>query len=644
MALNGSKRVKMFSIKQSENVILLVILSILAQNGHCYMVGNNPYHRRESLDSKRYQLEWLVDWRSKLITFNVTVQTTGYIGFGLTENGKMTGADIIIGGVNKGRSYFGDFHAIGQETPVRDDSQDWDLLSASENQTHTTLCFSRSFDTCDPHDYRITTDQIAIIWAFGSSDEIKYHSENRGIYHLYLLHPDYSPLIISDPATGVQRALDSNGNIDTSVEVWTINREMGLLPQETLYYCTMHKTPRFSGRNQLIGFNVRLHDNSTMQHVHHFGVTRCHPPRGGSQSAFEMFDRFVNTPGGNCLGLTVGVAGAVGALPIQYCTELNHAWGIGGLAHFHPPHVGFPFESEEYYMLQVHLDNPSLLSNARVNFSVDFFYREDVRQNQGGLLSIRHEIPGLSPSFLIPPYSIDHQIHGICGSDCTRDMIPPKGIYIYGVFLHTHDTGRRIRVRHFRGYQELPFIAADGNFFPTYQPVLNLPQERKILPGDQVIVECVFDSTLANGTVVGGFATSQEMCVAGLLHYERISEFSTCGSEIVSLEDRRYFLTGVENITWSVDRLEFTVNPPHPLAGLSITEVSNNHVNWTIARREELQRYHNYRPHRNRCTREFWARDAIVPPTVNAGVTVNFPYRAKPFVQDRKCGDHVANY
>lgn len=94
-----------------------------------------------------YQLVWIVDWRQKK-TFHVTAETTGYVGFGLSSNGKMTGADIVIGGVDsKGRSYFADYHAVGHQIPVRDPSQDWKLLSARENGTHTMISFSRVFDT-----------------------------------------------------------------------------------------------------------------------------------------------------------------------------------------------------------------------------------------------------------------------------------------------------------------------------------------------------------------------------------------------------------------------------------------------------------------------------------------------------------------
>ncbi len=77
----------------------LLLLSY-PQNGKTYMVGNNPHHRREVLDTEgKYQLEWVVDWPAKRVNFTVTAQTFGAVGFGLCANGKMTGADIVIGSV-----------------------------------------------------------------------------------------------------------------------------------------------------------------------------------------------------------------------------------------------------------------------------------------------------------------------------------------------------------------------------------------------------------------------------------------------------------------------------------------------------------------------------------------------------------------
>lgn len=638
--MNTQVEVKMGSAKVRNKLQLVLVFTLVTILHHVqsYMVGNNPHHLRETLDPEgRFQLEWQVDFKNKHVIFHLTVQTTGYVGFGLNRVGTMTGADLVIGGVNsRGRIYFGDYHGVGEQRPVPDASQDWKLISGNENGTHTMLSFYRAFDTCDLQDYPITDDQIVLLWAIGATDEIIYHQGNRGVFNTYLLTPDHTPQIITEPGTGIQRVLDTNGNIDTSVNVWTVNSEMAVPPQETLYWCTMHRTPRLARRNHVIGFNVRLHNEASRRHLHHLGVTRCRVPRGSSATAASMFDQYVGSAGDNCL--TLGDPTQTSTIPIQYCLEFDGLWGIGGRGHFHPPQVGFPFDGEEYYVLQVHLDNPGLLTTSRLNISVDYFYTENIRPNEGGVISQRHEIPGLPPSFLIPPNSPSHQIRTICGTQCTREMLPPQGITIYAFNLHTHDTGRIIRVRHFRGDRELPYLALDENFYPSYQPVRTLREVRRFLPGDQLVTECVHDTTQANGTVVGGYSTSQEMCVATFLNYQKLTDIIYCDSQITTVADRRNFLAGVENITWSVDRLDFIVDPGHPLAGMTIAEVSNNNVTWTLERREELQRYHLYRPHMNRCPREFWTLGPDAVPQPSPGNLVTYPYNIKPYQRPpRQC-------
>jgi len=64
--------------------------------------------REQILDQNgHYFVHWSIDYENKLVRFNVTCLTTGYVGFGLSTNGGMTGSDIVIGGVHpNGTIYF----------------------------------------------------------------------------------------------------------------------------------------------------------------------------------------------------------------------------------------------------------------------------------------------------------------------------------------------------------------------------------------------------------------------------------------------------------------------------------------------------------------------------------------------------------
>ena len=58
-------------------------------------------------EDKNVNLYWNVKTEEKEIYFTVEAKTTGWIGFGISSGqGKMKGADIVIGWVKDGKTYF----------------------------------------------------------------------------------------------------------------------------------------------------------------------------------------------------------------------------------------------------------------------------------------------------------------------------------------------------------------------------------------------------------------------------------------------------------------------------------------------------------------------------------------------------------
>lgn len=55
-------------------------------------------------------LKWGFDNVEGNIVFELSVNTTGWIGFGLSPNGGMKGADMVIGGYKSSGSYFSVSH------------------------------------------------------------------------------------------------------------------------------------------------------------------------------------------------------------------------------------------------------------------------------------------------------------------------------------------------------------------------------------------------------------------------------------------------------------------------------------------------------------------------------------------------------
>ncbi|XP_067660203.1 DBH-like monooxygenase protein 1 homolog [Haliotis asinina] len=162
------------------------------------------YSRFAQMDvSGNYFLFWRAN--STHIHFETHVKTRGYVGFGISSNGNMYPADVVIGWVKDGKVHFQDRHTIGFYEPITDDSQDWTLIAGFENGFGTVLKFSRALDTCDEkQDFVIKDGTTRVIFSYHPDDPIHetgltYHGHGRrGSKSLLLL--DLNPTVKELPA------------------------------------------------------------------------------------------------------------------------------------------------------------------------------------------------------------------------------------------------------------------------------------------------------------------------------------------------------------------------------------------------------------------------------------------------------------
>ena len=140
--------------------------------------GQFPFSATLAKDSSGlpiYELQWSFDVVQQTITFNVLVNTTGWVGFGLSRDGGMIGSDVVTGWVNSTGVYLQvrmpivipnlysahdvfllsdlqDRFADAQVLPPIDAHQDWLLLSGNEANGWTNLTFTRKWVTGDSRD------------------------------------------------------------------------------------------------------------------------------------------------------------------------------------------------------------------------------------------------------------------------------------------------------------------------------------------------------------------------------------------------------------------------------------------------------------------------------------------------------------
>ena len=96
--------------------------------------------------------------------------------------------------------------------------------------------------------------------------------------------------------------------------------------------------------------------------------------------------------------------------------------------------------------------------------------------------------------------------------------------------MHSHLSGRQIRLRHIRQGQELPIILEDNNYDFNFQASRQPLEGRgNVLPGDELILECEYSTKSRDKPTFGGLSTREEMCLGFILYYPR-SALADCRS------------------------------------------------------------------------------------------------------------------
>lgn len=95
--------------------------------------------------------------------------------------------------------------------------------------------------------------------------------------------------------------------------------------------------------------------------------------------------------------------------------------------------------------------------------------------------------------------------------------------------LHAHLAARKIRFRHIRNGTELPTILEDNHYDFNFQASRQPEHIAHVLPGDELLMDCTYETTNRNKPTFGGLSTREEMCL-GFIHYYPRNEIADCRS------------------------------------------------------------------------------------------------------------------
>ncbi|CAL8312878.1 unnamed protein product [Lota lota] len=462
----------------------------------------------EYLDSSRLVLlRWGFDEVQGNITFTVSIQTTGWIGFGLSPNGNMIGADIVTGGVGTSGIYFKDRHSTGNFLPMEDREQSYDLLSMTEVEGRTSMTFRRAIQTCDEDDFHITAKPIKLIYAYGETDEMKYHSTRRGTKEVNLLK--YMPRV----------TLPDGVYFDFTVD------NIPIPARKTHYHCRVKKMPRLNVTHHVYRIEPVI-DNLDL--VHHMLLYGC--PR----NVTDDYD-------GNCYTGNI----------VDSCFKVTAAWAVGGGAFELPEEAGIPIggnNSNILYRLEIHYNNPTSVAGRQDSSGLRLYYTSKLRKHSVGTLTT-----GVVPAgvYTIPRGATQFHTYGTCNTSLFSELMqgPVPDLQVFAMLLHTHLAGRTIRAGLFRDGKQVDFLAVDKNYDFEMQETVNVGNIKTIKPNDDILVECTYNTTNRNGYTTMGLSTTDEMCLAFLLYYPEIP-VHTCWS----LPN----MSNIENVNQPADQQNIT--------------------------------------------------------------------------------------
>ncbi|XP_059144068.1 DBH-like monooxygenase protein 1 [Physella acuta] len=493
-------------------VVLSIILGHVTEtcslpvNNEYLDAGNLTYH--ETLD-ENYQLYW--NFNSSHIIFKTVVKTNGFIGFGISPNGGMSNADVVIGWVKDGVPHFADRHAQGHVMPAVDTQQDWHLVEAVEVGETTSLVFIRELNTCDPQDLPITNSTTRIIFSYHPSDpagddSIQYHgSHRRGTKSVLLLTP---------PAS----VKDRDPLPDDVISFEFLNHNVSVPARDTYYHCVAWKLPKLTEKHHLIRYEPVIQQGHEKL-LHHMILYYC-------SSGFDdthvgsSYDCYQQPPPA-----------------FTSCEHIFMAWAIGGKAFDYPNHLGHSLGTPQdpgYFRMETHYNNPDLRDDFVDNSGFRFFLTKHLRQFDVGILE-----SGLAVDYtqIIPPYADSFISRGYCQSDCLGQVLADDDIHVFASGLHAHLLGNKVRARHFRKGVELPPLSEDNTYDFNYQEMRLFPQEVTLKNGDHLIVECDYDSRSRQALTTGGLPATSEMCIVFLLYYPRTSLSRCLTSTMYKISD-----------------------------------------------------------------------------------------------------------
>lgn len=456
---------------------------------------------------------WTVDNAAARLRVRLSGQTTGWVGFGIGEqgNGGMAGADLVQAAVGAdGVARVQDGYAKGFEVPTADTAQDWALEAAHQSpEGVTTVELSRLLDTGDPAQDRpfAAAADTRLLFAVGPAD-----ADNFGQYHgpthrefrtvdLFAAPgqsadaPDPVVAMLADPTTGAYSRSYFKPDFAYPAPAGSEQRK----DHETTYsnFCVdIAFGGAVSPADHIVGFRPIIDHRNREGLVHHIAI-KTRPVSCAEDSSSPETGLFTWVP---------------------------------GVDHFMlPDDVGFPMTQVKSFTLDIHYNhvgNPVPADESRLDSSGIEMIFAPARQHAAGMMTVGDPWVQTEPVELPGHFSeFEYECPGSWTATAWlgQQSQVPTGLTVIGTSLHAHGLGRTMELKLTAGNSSaLPTgsqhtIAKSEWFDDDFQSVQ--PTHATFTPGDTISVNCKYQAPGPDGTSKWGLSTQDEMCMVFVMYY-----------------------------------------------------------------------------------------------------------------------------
>ena len=408
----------------------------------------------------------------------VAVRATGWVGFGLSENGGMQGADVILFKANTPDELV-DAYILDERLPIADDCQSWNFTSSQTDDGFLIFEAVRLLDTGDPQDRVILDDasrmiaSTRIIAAWGDAPEVGYHGTNRARAAVRWFDN-------LDEQEIFTRTMEQNAA--GSFKIGASDHPINAVDTAYVKFCASHQDILAQGvptidKMSIIGFEPIV-SASSAPFVHHFTVRASQGENNGYSA-------------------TCG-----GTFPTTI--ELAYAWAPGEGPFALPSNIGAPYgglDGFKSFVLEIHYNNPDMVQGLIDSSGVRFYYTTEPREIEIGILTLGDPLMGLRGQALGNGLS-SHSFR--CPGSCSSTALQ-QPVTVLREYLHMHQTGKSMVNEQIRDGEIIRTSAIDFFNFDQQgnQAVQQDPFE--VLPGDSFNTVCYYQSQDGNSVFVHEF-------------------------------------------------------------------------------------------------------------------------------------------